>query len=59
MESRRAVAQLCRPGRNAPGDDGGKAMAAGAVGLGGLINADANPVGDGAGHGGALREEAI
>jgi len=42
-----------------PGDDGGKATAAGAVELGGFMNADANPVGDGSGHGGVLREEVV
>ena len=45
------------PGRRAdPGDDGGGATAVGTVEFSGLVNADANPVGDGLGHGGTLRK---
>ena len=51
LELQGDVVQLHRPGIDNPGDDSGEAAAAGEVELGGFMNADANPIGDGSGHG--------
>ena len=45
------VVQLPRPGSDNPGDDSGEAATAGEVEFGSFMKADANPVGDGSGHG--------